>query len=41
MSAADKDAPVEQFVAEANRHPVFELTPIDSDSGSPAPSHES
>jgi deazaflavin-dependent oxidoreductase (nitroreductase family) len=29
---ADKDATVEQFVAEANRHPVFELIPI----GSPA-----
>jgi deazaflavin-dependent oxidoreductase (nitroreductase family) len=25
---ADKDAPVEDFVAEADRHPVFELTPI-------------
>lgn len=25
---ADKDAPVEEFVAEASRHPVFELTPI-------------
>ncbi|MEH0937526.1 nitroreductase family deazaflavin-dependent oxidoreductase [Micromonospora psammae] len=25
---ADKDAPVEQFVAEADRHPVFELLPI-------------
>jgi deazaflavin-dependent oxidoreductase (nitroreductase family) len=30
---ADKDAPVEQFVAEAHRHPVFELVPIDSDEG--------
>ncbi|GIJ24224.1 hypothetical protein [Micromonospora lutea] len=27
--SADKDAPVEDFVAEANRHPVFELLPID------------
>jgi deazaflavin-dependent oxidoreductase (nitroreductase family) len=36
---ADKDAPVEQFVAEANRHPVFELIPIGSDAGPPAPSH--
>jgi deazaflavin-dependent oxidoreductase (nitroreductase family) len=27
---AAKDAPVEQFVAEANRHPVFELIPIGS-----------
>jgi deazaflavin-dependent oxidoreductase (nitroreductase family) len=25
---ADKDAPVEDFVAEADRHPVFELAPI-------------
>jgi deazaflavin-dependent oxidoreductase (nitroreductase family) len=25
---ADKDAPVENFVAEADRHPVFELRPI-------------
>jgi deazaflavin-dependent oxidoreductase (nitroreductase family) len=25
---ATKDAPVEDFVAEADRHPVFELTPI-------------
>lgn len=25
---ADKDGPVELFVAEANRHPVFELIPI-------------
>ncbi|GIJ76713.1 deazaflavin-dependent oxidoreductase, nitroreductase family [Micromonospora phaseoli] len=27
--SADKDAPVEDFVAEADRHPVFELLPID------------
>jgi deazaflavin-dependent oxidoreductase (nitroreductase family) len=27
--AADKDAPVEDFVSEAHRHPVFELLPID------------
>jgi deazaflavin-dependent oxidoreductase (nitroreductase family) len=26
---ADKDAPVDAFVAEADRHPVFELLPID------------
>lgn len=26
---AGKDAPVEEFVAEAHRHPVFELLPID------------
>ena len=36
---ADKDAPVEQFVAEADRHPVFELVPIGPDAGSPDPSH--
>jgi deazaflavin-dependent oxidoreductase (nitroreductase family) len=29
--SADKDAPVEDFVAEADRHPVFELLPIDDD----------
>jgi hypothetical protein len=28
---ADKDAPVEDFVAEAGRHPVFELLAIDED----------
>ena len=28
---ADKDAPVEDFVAEADRHPVFELIPITRD----------
>jgi deazaflavin-dependent oxidoreductase (nitroreductase family) len=27
--AADKDAPVEDFVAEADRHPVFELVAVD------------
>lgn len=27
---ADKDAPVEQFVAEADHHPVFELIPLDA-----------
>jgi deazaflavin-dependent oxidoreductase (nitroreductase family) len=26
--AADQDAPVEDFVAEADRHPVFELLPL-------------
>jgi deazaflavin-dependent oxidoreductase (nitroreductase family) len=26
---ADKDSPVEDFVAEADRHPVFELRPVD------------
>jgi deazaflavin-dependent oxidoreductase (nitroreductase family) len=30
---ADKDDPVEDFVAEADRHPVFELIPIGSDAG--------
>jgi deazaflavin-dependent oxidoreductase (nitroreductase family) len=29
--AADKDAPVEDFVAEADRHPVFELLPVGED----------
>jgi deazaflavin-dependent oxidoreductase (nitroreductase family) len=28
---ATKDSPVEDFVAEADRHPVFELTPVTSD----------
>ena len=28
---ADKDAPAEEFVAEADRHPVFELLPISED----------
>lgn len=28
---ADKDAPVQRFVAEADRHPVFELVPIGPD----------
>jgi deazaflavin-dependent oxidoreductase (nitroreductase family) len=32
---ADKDAPAEHFVAEAHRHPVFELLPI-SDTPPPA-----
>jgi deazaflavin-dependent oxidoreductase (nitroreductase family) len=27
--AAGKDAPVEDFVAEADRHPMFELLPVD------------
>lgn len=35
---ADKDSPVEQFVAEADRHPVFELIPIDGHAEPPAPS---
>ena len=28
---AGKDSPVEDFVAEADRHPVFELSPVDGD----------
>ena len=28
---AAKDSPVEDFVAEAGRHPVFELTPVGDD----------
>jgi deazaflavin-dependent oxidoreductase (nitroreductase family) len=28
---ASKDAPVAEFVAEAHRHPVFELTPLSKD----------
>lgn len=28
---ASKDSPVEQFRAEAQRHPVFELTPVNAD----------
>src|SRR4051812_46371338 len=37
---ADKDGPVEQFVAEADRHPVFELIPVDPDAEPPAASHD-
>jgi hypothetical protein len=29
---AGRDSPVEEFVAEAHRHPVFELTPLSEDS---------
>jgi hypothetical protein len=32
--SADKDAPVEAFVYEAHRHPVFELLPINDKSSS-------
>jgi deazaflavin-dependent oxidoreductase (nitroreductase family) len=28
---ADKDAPVEEFISEAHRHPVFELLPANPD----------
>jgi deazaflavin-dependent oxidoreductase (nitroreductase family) len=34
---ANKDAPVEDFVAEADRHPVFELLPIGEDHPSSHP----
>jgi hypothetical protein len=27
--STDKNSPVAEFVAEAHRHPVFELTPVD------------
>jgi deazaflavin-dependent oxidoreductase (nitroreductase family) len=37
--AADKDAPVERFVAEAARHPVFELIPIGPGSNVPDAGH--
>jgi deazaflavin-dependent oxidoreductase (nitroreductase family) len=30
---ASADAPVDAFVAEADRHPVFELTPLNADAG--------
>ena len=30
---ASRDAPVEDFVAEAHRHPVFELLPLSNDAG--------
>ena len=32
---ADPAAPVSEFVAEATRHPVFELTSMDADDGQP------
>jgi deazaflavin-dependent oxidoreductase (nitroreductase family) len=31
--AAGKDSPVEEFVAEADRHPVFELAPLEKGGG--------
>jgi deazaflavin-dependent oxidoreductase (nitroreductase family) len=36
---ATRDSPVEDFVTEADRHPVFELTPVDENrqTGQPAP----
>lgn len=33
--SATKDSPVEDFVAEAGRHPVFELTPAGGDKAGP------
>jgi hypothetical protein len=32
---ATKDSPVEDFLTEADRHPVFELTPVDENSRAP------
>jgi hypothetical protein len=34
---AAKDSPVEDFAAEAGRHPVFELTPVDEIARLPTP----
>ncbi|MEN3268443.1 MAG: hypothetical protein V7646_5337 [Pseudonocardia sp.] len=34
--AASVDAPVAAFVAEADRHPVFELTPVENDPAGPS-----
>ena len=34
---ATKDSPVEDFVAEADRHPVFELTPVEYAAQTAAP----
>jgi len=36
---ATKDSPVEDFVAEADRHPVFELTPVDENRPHAHPAH--
>src|SRR5690348_2288304 len=36
---ATKDSPVEDFVAEADRHPVFELTPVDENRQTAQPAH--
>ena len=36
---AAKDSPVEDFVAEADRHPVFELTPVDENRQTAQPAH--
>ena len=36
---AAKDSPVEDFVTEADRHPVFELTPVDENRQAGQPAH--
>ena len=36
---ATKDSPVEDFVTEADRHPVFELVTVDRDRRSAPPAH--
>lgn len=36
---ATKDSPVEDFVTEADRHPVFELTPADENRQAGQPAH--
>ena len=36
---ATKDSPVEDFVTEADRHPVFELTPVDENRQAGKPAH--
>jgi len=36
---ATKDSPVEDFVTEADRHPVFELVTVDKDRRSAPPAH--
>jgi hypothetical protein len=36
---ATKDSPAEDFVTEADRHPVFELTPVDENRQAGQPAH--
>jgi hypothetical protein len=36
---ATKDSPVEDFVTEADRHPVFELVTVDTNRRAAAPEH--
>ena len=36
---ADEDSAVADFIAEADRHPVFELTPADKDRQPGRPGH--